>query len=272
MNQNQRFNIAHRGARSLAPENTMAAFHKAYQVGAHGVETDVSITKDGELILFHDETLSRTSNAAEVLPGQQKKGTHNFSYNELKQLDAGSWFVDSDPFNTIYEGMISAEEAESFRGLTIPRLEELLIFTKENDWFVNIEIKPLPLEISTFPVVEKVLRLIDTTGINLNNFSISSFNHHFIGEIASQKPDIEINALIGGKAWQPQEWGDYEYSIYNANIDKIDRYQLTRAWEHGCRVNLYTVNSFAQMKQYLAQGVEKIITDFPQYLSGWVPE
>ncbi len=75
--------IAHRGASGYAPENTMASFRRAVAMGATEVETDVAFTKDGALILFHDETLERTSNGT-GLP-------EDYTLAELRQLDAGSW-------------------------------------------------------------------------------------------------------------------------------------------------------------------------------------
>ena len=75
--------IAHRGASAYAPENTMAAFKKAAEIGAPEVETDVRFTKDGKLLLFHDQTLDRTTNGS-GLPS-------DFTLEELRRLDAGSW-------------------------------------------------------------------------------------------------------------------------------------------------------------------------------------
>ena len=75
--------IGHRGASAYAPENTMAAFKKAVEIGVAEVETDVRFTKDGKLLLFHDPTLDRTTGGS-GLPS-------DFTLEELKRLDAGSW-------------------------------------------------------------------------------------------------------------------------------------------------------------------------------------
>ncbi len=261
------FNIAHRGARSLAPENTMPAFHKAWQVGAHGVETDVSVCSDGKLVLLHDDTLTRTSNVAHIYPARKKHSISTFRFSELQMLDAGSWFVDTDPFHTLKDGTVNTEESQAFRGCRIPLLEELLSFVKEKSWFVNIEIKPLPKESHSFPVVENVLLLIEKMKLETKHFSISSFHHPFLKIAHKLRPDIELNALIGGGAFQYQQWGDYEFDIYNANVRKTDSQQVANAQQHGCRVNLYTVNDPEEMRYYLALGVEKIITDYPQLLN-----
>ena len=76
--------IAHRGASGYAPENTMPAFEKALEMGAEGIELDVHLTKDGEIVVIHDHTIDRTSNGTGMV-GQ-------FTLEEIKQLDFGSWF------------------------------------------------------------------------------------------------------------------------------------------------------------------------------------
>lgn len=259
-------NIAHRGARSLAPENTMAAFAKALEVGADGVETDVSVTADGELILVHDTTLNRTTNVARLFPGRQHNFLHTFRLAEIQRLDAGSWFIDGDPFGTIKSGAIPAEEARTMIGTALPRLEELLYFIKKNNWFVNIELKPLPTALVSFALVEKTLALIDETDLTPAHFSISSFHHPFLDKVRRLRPDIEVNALIGGTTGKVQHWADYDFPVFNANVRKISAAQIAMARQHGCRVNLYTVNDPDEMKYYMGLGVEKIITDYPQLL------
>src|SRR6266700_421843 len=76
--------IGHRGAAGLAPENTFAGFDLALEIGVDGIETDVQKTKDGKLVLFHDDLLDRTTNGTGVL--------QEMSWQELQRLDAGSWF------------------------------------------------------------------------------------------------------------------------------------------------------------------------------------
>ena len=116
--------IAHRGASAYAPENTMAAFRKALELGVPEVETDVRFTKDKRLVLFHDHTLERTTD------GTGPPSDHTLE--ELKQLDAGSWMDPSE-----YEGF---EWREDYSGERLITLEELLdVF---GDSFVyHIEIK-----------------------------------------------------------------------------------------------------------------------------------
>lgn len=262
------FNIAHRGARSLAPENTMTAFRKALEVGAHGIESDVRISADGRLILHHDFTFERTTDIARVFPKRKSQPVHTFDWREISRLNAGSWFAESDPFATIATGEVSPSEVAAFYGSAIPLLEEVLVFVREHHLFFNIEIKPQPAVGAAFDLAAHVIKQVERARLDNDSFSISSFDHQYLRRVKELRADIEVNALIGENLARPQDWGDYEFAVYNANVDLIDMLQLQKAWRHGCRVNLYTVNQLAQMQHYLEIGVGKVITDYPQLLSG----
>lgn len=108
--------IAHRGASYLAPEETRPAYLLARELGADYLEVDIQRTKDGVLIALHDDDLSRTTNVADVFPGREKDTVNTFTFAELQQLDAGSWF----------NRQASDRARDSFRGLRILRLEDLI--------------------------------------------------------------------------------------------------------------------------------------------------
>ena len=260
------FNIAHRGVRSLAPENTLAAIKKAWQIGAHGVEVDVSVTADGELILFHDDLLTRTTDVHEVFPERTKDPVTSFTLKELRRLDAGSWFVHSDPLGEIANGNVSSAEKLAMNGLKIPLLAEVLDYVKKKGWYINLELKKLPPPQADFPVVERVLELLETMHFPSENLAISSFVFDYLRQIQMARSDIEVNALIGIPGSGVQDWGDFEFTIYNANSAYTDEKQLTEALKRGCRVNLYTVNDPQQMIRFRKAGVDKLITDYPQIL------
>ncbi|HEX7556623.1 MAG TPA: glycerophosphodiester phosphodiesterase family protein, partial [Leptolinea sp.] len=109
-------NIAHRGARSLAPENTLAAARKALEVGADLWECDVALTADGIPVILHDDNLRRTSNASSVYPNRKPWKLQTFTLEELKKLDFGSWFLTTDPFKQIKLGQILPAELQKFVG------------------------------------------------------------------------------------------------------------------------------------------------------------
>src|SRR5258708_7628292 len=111
--------IAHRGASGHAPENTMAAFRRAVELGAQFIETDLQITRDARVIAIHDLTLDRTTDGQG--PVYQK------TFKEIRALDAGKWFASSPP--------------ESFAGERIPTLKEIFQFAVERDVNFYLELK-----------------------------------------------------------------------------------------------------------------------------------
>lgn len=260
------YNIAHRGARSLAPENTMMSIEKAWHIGAHGVEVDVAATLDGELILFHDDLLTRTTDVSQKFTERKEQPFTTFTLQELQSLDAGSWFVESDPLGEIAKGNVSASELLSMKGIRIPTLADVLQFIKDTDWYINLELKELPPPQKDFPMVEKLLHVLEQVQLAPQNMAISSFVFKHLKQIQKLRPDIEVNALIGFPNSGIQDWGNYEFSVYNANSAYTDEEQIEKALAKGCRVNLFTVNDPIEMKRFLDAGVEKLITDYPQIL------
>ena len=261
------FNFAHRGARSLAPENTMPAIEKAWEIGTHGIEVDVQVSSDGHLVLHHDTTLARTTNISEIFPDRVQLPLTTFRLNELQKLDAGSWFIDSDPFGQISGGKISFEEMETFQNSHIPTLEEVLLYIKDKSWRINLELKEVSAPLADFPLAEKTIELIKRLDIKNEQLIISSFDHNNLDIVHALDPAIEINALIGDNDEGINDWGKFEYSVYNANASGITREQIDKAIKHGSSVNLYTVNNPEKMRQYIEWGVRGIITDFPQILA-----
>src|SRR5947209_13499086 len=87
-------NIAHRGARAFAPENTLEAFAKAARLGCPMFETDVHLSRDGELIVVHDDTLCRCSDVREKFPHRRSYFVSDFTAAEIRRLDAGRWYAE----------------------------------------------------------------------------------------------------------------------------------------------------------------------------------
>lgn len=108
--------VAHRGASHLAPEATAPAYLLAREMGADFLEADLQRTADGVIVVFHDDTLARTTNVADFFPGREDDLIETFTYEELKKLDAGSWFNEAFP----------SLARESFAGLWILSLDELI--------------------------------------------------------------------------------------------------------------------------------------------------
>jgi glycerophosphoryl diester phosphodiesterase len=260
-------NIAHRGARSLAPENTLAAARKALEIGADLWEVDVGVTADGELILFHDDSLARTTDAPARFPDRAPWTFTTFSLGEIRSLDAGSWFVETDPFAQIAAGAVAPDEQVAYRGEKVPTLREALLFTRDAGWRVNLELKRLPPPLERFPVVERVLALLNALQMPPRQVILSAFNHDWLRQAQALRPDIEVQALIGYSFTEPLDWGDLSFATYNARSTLITEEKIREVTAQGIAVNLFTVNEEDDMRRFIAAGVTGLFTDFPHKLA-----
>ena len=265
-------NIAHRGARSLAPENTLAAARKAREIGADLWETDVAVTADEALILLHDDSLARTTNAPALFPDRAPWALTAFTLDEIRSLDAGSWFVETDPFGQIAAGAVTPLEQASYRGERVPTLREALLFTQAANWRVDLELKYLPSQMENFPVVERVLALMDDIEIGAQHVVISSFNHAWLRQVQDIRPEIEVQALIGYYENQPLNWGDLEFRTYNARHTQVDADRIRILREKGIAVNLWTLDNEEDMRRFIAAGAAGLINDYPRRLAVILPE
>ncbi|MBB6218990.1 glycerophosphoryl diester phosphodiesterase [Anaerosolibacter carboniphilus] len=227
--------FAHRGASGYAPENTMAAFQKALEMGADGIELDVHLSKDGRLIVCHDETLQRTTNGMGWIK--------DMTLEEIRQYDGGSWF------------------SEEYQREKVPVLEEVLDLIQSTKTLLNVEIKN---GIVIYPGIErKVINLIRRYALEERTI-ISSFYHYSLVESKRIDPFIKTGALYVAGWLEPWEYArkiqaDALHPIYH-NIDL--------AFVEGCRsygidINTYTVNEEADMARLAGMGVAGIITNHP---------
>lgn len=259
-------NIAHRGARSLAPENTMPAAQKGLAVGADLWETDVTVTRDGVLILMHDDTLVRTTDAAARFPDRKPWTVGNFTLAEIQTLDAGAWFTAADPFGQIASGAIGPDPA-TFENTPVPTLKEALVFTKDNNWVVNLELKPNPPPMDQYPVVAQTLKQIEAVGIDPRQIILSSFHHPWLHEVKAQTSDLVVQALVGWGNRKTLNTPELDFEVYNISRQLADNDRIQWLQDLGKQVNVYTVNEAAEMRQLINAGVNGIFTDFPQRLA-----
>jgi glycerophosphoryl diester phosphodiesterase len=260
-------NIAHRGARSLAPENTLAAARKGLEIGADLWESDVGVTSDGELILFHDDSLARTTDATARYPDRAPWTFTTFTLAEIRSLDAGSWFTESDPFDQIAAGAVTPAESAAYRGEQVPTLREALLLTRDAGWCINLELKRLPAPLERFPVVERVLALVAELEMPSHQVILSAFNHDWLRQAQALRPDIEVQALIGYSFTEPLDWGDLSFATYNARSTLVTEEKIREVTRQGIAVNLFTVNEEDDMRRFIAAGVTGLFTDFPQKLA-----
>lgn len=258
--------IAHRGARSLAPENTIAAARKALEFGADMWELDVGMTADGELLVIHDSTLTRTSNAKKVFPKRRPWSLHEFTLKELGSLDFGTWFIDEDPFGQIAAGAVSPTEAGRYHGEAAPTLRQALGFTRDRNWRVNAEIKDLRGTPGDPQVVPKVVALLEELDM-VDRVLVSSFNHGYLKAVRERNPGIVTGALVSKPQSDPESLL-YELGAqaYHPSVTAIRRREITRLRKEGFEVNVWTVNEPKVMRSLIKAGASGIFTDFPQLL------
>jgi len=276
--------IAHRGARSIAPENSLAAARLAWEIGAHRWEADVNLTGDRQLVLFHDLTLSRCTDAPERFgykvtkePGESGKvflckedTIDNYTLAELACLDIGTVFVSEDPFSAIARGKITKQELSSFKGEAIPTLEQGLMLTKDLNFQINIELKDHKNEPEPFFIAGKTLAAIRKIGIPPGTVTISSFNHDWLNWVSYRVPEIEVQALVGDGDSLSLDFKEFSFPVYNVNAKLITEAGIAQLKEQGKKVNLFTVNDPHEFTRFVNAGVDGIFTDFPQLFASSV--
>ena len=226
----------HRGASGHAPENTLPAFQMAADMGADGVELDVQETKDGVLVVCHDETVDRTSNGA----GWVK----DFTFEEIRKLDFSGG-------NAAYEG------------LKIPSMEEVLDLLAPTGLTINIELKTGIVFYDR--IEEKILQLVRNKNWE-DRVIYSSFNHYSVRRIKELDPAAKTGLLyadgpidmpgygkrIGADALHP--------ALYNLQYPDL----LEDCRRYGLAVNVWTVNSAQELLLCRDLGVNAVITNYPE--------
>lgn len=229
-------NIAHRGFSGKYPENTMLAFKKAVESGADGIELDVHFTKDGQLVVIHDELIDRTTNA--------KGYVVDYTVDELMQFDASAAFVGKYGVNHI------------------PTLREYFEFIKPIDAFItNIELKT---GVNEYPGIEKaVLNMIEEFGLE-DRIIISSFNHYSVMRAKALNPKIKCGFLEG--SWII-DFGDYtkKYGIecIHPFFKTLTKETVREMKDNGIEINTWTVNDEKQVESLYNLGVDAVIGNFP---------
>ena len=234
--------IAHRGASGSAPENTLAAFRRAVELGAGFIETDLQLSRDTRLVALHDPTLERTTN------GSGKVSSTTLA--ELRKLDAGGWF----------QGPVA--EPGSFSGEPVPTIEEILAFGQEKDIGLFLEIKA-PGASGAEHTLVGALHAADAVGRTV----VLSFDPGLLGKVRQLDPLIVAGYL-------------YDESLADAvgkavaagarqilpRVDRITANLVEEAHRSDLKIVAWTVNARQKMKELMDLGVDGIITDYPQEL------
>lgn len=233
--------IGHRGASAYAPENTMASFNKALEMGCRFIEFDVMCSADGEPFIFHDDKLKRTTN------GRGEIGKVESGY--LQTLDAGSWF------------------SRKFKGEAIPHFKDVLEWLVASAMQANIEIKPYPStdEQTAITVLNYLNRYWPSTKqLPL----VSSFSWDALVMCRNLAPEMPLGLLF--HSWDEQWLQKAKqldcFSIhFNRRILTADRVKAVK--DAGYIVCSYTVNRKRQANKLFRWGVDAVFSDYPDLLA-----
>lgn len=235
---------AHRGSSGTHPENTRAAFHEAASLPIYGVEFDVHLTKDGELVVIHDETINRTSDG--------KGFVKDMTLEDLRGFDFGSWF------------------SEEFSGEPIPTLQEVLEVFSETSHHLNIELKS-----DIFPyegMARKVVGMVQKMNLD-SRVIISSFDHEAVRAVKKIAPHIETAALFMEVLIDPLDYiRNVPADALHISLPSALRPSMRNVITDGLAVRVFTVNEGKHVDALREVGITAIFTDFPAkmmvYLNG----
>lgn len=226
---------AHRGACGYAPENTLEAFKKAIEMGADGIELDVQMTKDGELVIIHDETVDRVSD---------KKGwVKDFTYEELAELNVNKKFPE-------------------YGKVTIPTLKEVYLLIKDTRLTVNVELKNTIIFYKDLE--ERVMELTKEMGLE-KRIIYSSFNHFSIMKLKELDSTVETGFLYEYGFLDMPEYADKYHvdalhpALYNLQYPNF----IEDCRKRGIKLRVWTVNDVEDMIMLCENELDAMITNYP---------
>ncbi len=222
--------MAHRGASTDTPENTMAAFQKAIDDMADYIELDVQLTSDGEVIVMHDSNAYRTTGVDENIA--------NMTYREVRRLDAGSWYSDE------------------YKGEKVPSLREVLELT-QGKIKLNIELKPAD---NGENLARKTVALIEKYNME-DDCVITSFSSTALSAVKSSNENIKVGYILSAA------YGDYydmkNIDFFSVNAAFLSKRTIDAIHNSGKQVYAWTVNNKDSIKNLTNKGVDGVITDNP---------
>jgi glycerophosphoryl diester phosphodiesterase len=229
--------MAHRGSSADAPENTLAAFKLAFDQGADAIELDSQLTSDGQIVVMHDLTIDRTTNATGRV--------NRYTLSELQRLDAGSHF---DP---------------SFRGEKVPSLTEIFE-ALGGQIFINVELKNYASPLDDLPA--RAVGLVRKYDLEQSTL-FSSFNPVALWRVHQLLPEAPLGLLaIKGRKGALMRSGLGRFIPHQALLPAwmdVSSSLIKINHQHGCTVYPYIVNQPAVMRDLLIAGVDGIITNNP---------
>jgi glycerophosphoryl diester phosphodiesterase len=228
--------VAHRGASGHAPENTLAAFRRAVELGAGFIETDLRLTRDAHFVAVHDDTLERTTSGTGAV--------YEHTLAELRQLDAGAWF------------------GSEFAGEKIPTLEEILALARRADVVFYLELKPGGAWGAEHALVGALRQAEE-----LARVVVLSFDHGMLGALRKLEQTLMTGLLVETPDQDPialaTSSGARQLAV---KADLVTPGLLSEARRADLALLAWTVNHPAHMRALAEAGVDGIITDYPDRL------
>jgi glycerophosphoryl diester phosphodiesterase len=227
--------IAHRGASGEYPENTRLAFLKAIEARTDIIELDCQMTRDGHVVIFHDESLMRTAGV---------RGTvKNRTLEQLKTLDVGQW------------------KNRSYRGERILTLEEALE-TIGGKADLCLEIKSYP---GSAPGIELKILFTLSHYDYLDRTILSSFDYRCLARVRDLAPEASVGVIFGSNVKENPFDAVKNLGATSIHVQKelASRNFLEQAWEEGLDVHVWTVNAVRDLEAFAAMGVQGLVSDFP---------
>ena len=244
--------LGHRGARAIAPENTLVSFQTALDIGVDMIELDVHLSKDGELMVIHDPELSRTTDGQGMVC--------DFDKETLQALNASAKFSGEKTFDIQH----------------IPTLQEVYDLVGDQA-DINVEIKTKADGSRYEGIEEKVIELVKHNN-QLDTTLISSFNFPTIEKIQKLAPEIQRHVIVsGGYFKQKAEEGKTEEDIVQEFIDRnydliaVEKSFLTPNMmkllnEAGIREAVWIINDVDELEKYVSMGVDRVTSDYPHII------
>ncbi|MGX4692847.1 glycerophosphodiester phosphodiesterase [Streptomyces sp. JNUCC 63] len=244
--------VAHRGASAYAPENTLPAIDKAAALGFSWVENDVQRTKDGRLVVVHDDSLQRTTNAKKVFPGRAPWKVKDFTAAEIARLDAGSWF------------------SPAYAGTRVPTLEQYLRRVGHNHEKLLLEIKNPQL----YPGIERqILKQLANDGwLDQRHLAdrliVQSFSADSLRIVHDLKPAVRTGFLGRPAVSDLKRYAAFA-DLVNPSYGTISADYVKAVHAHvgphhkSLKVFAWTVNDAAHARTVAGYGVDGVITNKP---------
>ncbi|HEX6427368.1 MAG TPA: glycerophosphodiester phosphodiesterase family protein [Niastella sp.] len=262
----------HRGTRGLMPENTIPAMKKGVETGANCIEVDVYLTKDGKVLIAHDPYVNVThslyNDGSEIAKGDAKKYIwHQMNYEDIRKFDVGSKSYPA------YPQQQKIKTSMPLLGELIDSVEAYVTANNLPKPIYNIELKTsvrfdsLKYNASPAEVVDAVLKDVEPRNIG-NRFYIQSFDVRPLQYVHKKHPGIVIGYLTSGKNLDSnlKSLGFFPH-IYSPEFSLVNKAMADYCHSKNMKLVPWTVNDKEKMKSLIADGVDGIITDYPNYFA-----